>query len=152
MVLLDGSGQPQSAYFTGEKMVVRLNYSATSAYNNPSVYVLVTRTDGLLVTSCFSGEASVELGSFHGIGFVDVLFDPLLLGDGSYWVSVGIFPKKDGATSIYRLDPYDYRECACEFTVKRPVRPLQTVFDHAVRWSHEAQRCCEVVSAPSQTG
>ena len=137
VALLDSKEQGQSSYFTGEKMIVRLNYETTGAYENPSVYVLVTRADGLLVTSCFSGEAAVELGTFHKTGSVDVIFDPLLLGDGAYWISAGIFPKKDGPESIYRLDPYDYHECVCELTVKRQVRPLQTVCDHPVRWSHE---------------
>jgi ABC-type polysaccharide/polyol phosphate transport system ATPase subunit len=145
VTLLDGAMQPQSAYFTGEKMVIRLNYVATGVQENPSVYVLITRADGLLVTSCFSGEAGVELGAFRAAGSVDVIFDPLLLGDGSYWVSVGIFPKKDGAESIYRLDPYDYHECICELTVKRPVRPLQTVCDHPVRWFHESSGDAEAL-------
>lgn len=136
--LLDGTGQAQTNFVTGESMVVRLKYESTSAFENPSVYVLVTRVDGLLVTSAFSGEAAVELGTFDKAGSVDIVFDPLLLGDGSYWVSVGIFPKKEGAASIYRLDPYDYHECVCELTVKRPDRPLQTVCDHPVRWTHHA--------------
>jgi hypothetical protein len=136
--LLDGAEQPQSTYVTGEKMVVRVKYESTSNFENPSVYILITRVDGLLVTSSFSGEAAVELGTFYKTGSVDIVFDPLLLGDGSYWVSVGIFPRREGAESIYRLDPYDYHECVCEFTVKRPDRPLQTVCDHPVRWSHNA--------------
>jgi ABC-2 type transport system ATP-binding protein len=136
--LLDGAGQAQSTYVTGEKMVVRLQYEATRVLENPSVYILVTRVDGLLVTSAFSGEAAVDLGSFNKAGSVDIVFDPLIVGDGSYWVSVGIFPRREGAESIYRLDPYDYHECVCEVTVKRPDRPLQTVCDHPVRWSHNA--------------
>jgi ABC-type polysaccharide/polyol phosphate transport system ATPase subunit len=136
--LLDSAEQPQSAYVTGEKMVVRVKYESTSTFDNPSVYILITRVDGLLVTSSFSGEAAVEFGTFYKTGSVDIVFDPLLLGDGSYWVSVGIFPRREGPESIYRLDPYDYHECVCELTVKRPDRPLQTVYDQPVRWSHNA--------------
>jgi len=136
--LLDGAEQSQSAYVTGEKMVVRLTYESTRTFENPSVYILITREDGLLVTSAFSGEPAVELGNFSKTGTVDIVFDPLLLGDGSYLVSVGIFPRKEGAESIYRLDPYDLHENVCEFTVKRPDRPLQTVCDHPVSWSHKA--------------
>jgi hypothetical protein len=137
--LFDETGQPQYAYFRGERMVVRLTYETAGFYENPSVHVLATRQDGVFVTSCFSGEEPVDLGTFHGKGQVDVAFDPLLIGDGSYWLSVGLFPQREGPASIYRLDPYDYHERACEFTVRRPDRPLQTVFDHPVKWSHLVQ-------------
>jgi len=137
--LFDETGQPQYAYFRGERMVVRLTYETAGLYENPSVHVLVTRQDGVLVTSCFSGEEPVDLGTFQGGGQVDVVFDPLLIGDGSYWLSVGLFPRREGPASIYRMDPYDYHERACEFTVRRPDRPLQTVFDHPVKWSHLVQ-------------
>ena len=136
VLLLDREEQPVYAYFRGERMVVRIHYEATGPYENPSIYLLVTRQDGILTTSCFSGEEPTDLGVFQGTGFVDVVFDPLLLGDGGYWLSAGIFPHKQGPESIYRLDPFDYQERVCEFTVKRPNRPLQTVFDHSVTWSH----------------
>lgn len=136
VLLLDREEHTEYAYFRGDRMVVRVNYETTGFYENPSVYLLVSRHDGILVTSCFSGEEPTDLGVFKGTGYVDVVFDPLLLGDGSYWLSAGIFPHKEGPESIYRLDPYDYHERVCEFTVTRPTRPLQTVFDHPVKWSH----------------
>jgi ABC-type polysaccharide/polyol phosphate transport system ATPase subunit len=135
-LLLDREGRLEYAYFRGDRMVVRINYETAGHYQNPSVYLLVSSQDGILVTSCFSGEEPIDLGVFQGTGHVDIVFDPLLLGDGGYWFSVGIFPHKEGPESIYRLDPYDYHERASEFTVKRPTRPLQTVFDHPVKWSH----------------
>jgi lipopolysaccharide transport system ATP-binding protein len=138
--LLDWKGNSERAYFCGERMVVRIHYETAGRYENPSVYLLVTRQDGVLVTSCFSGEEPIDLGVFQGAGFVDVTFDPLLLGDGDYWLSAGIFPHKQGPESIYRLDPFDYHERACEFTIKRPIRPLQTVFDHPVMWFHKDAR------------
>ncbi len=136
--LLDRDERPEHVYFRGERMVVRVQYEAEGSYDNPSVFVLVAREDGTLATSCFSGEEPVDLGRFQGRGVVDVVFDPLLLGDGLYWLSVGIFPHKQGPESIYRLDPFDYHERVCEFAVKRPIRPLQTVFDHPVAWSHRS--------------
>lgn len=140
VLLLNQGDRPEYAYFRGERMVVRIHYEATNLYANPSIYLLVTRQDGVLATSCFSGEEPTDLGMFQGTGFVDVVFDPLCLGDGTYWLSVGIFPRKEGPESIYRLDPFDYHERICEFTVKRPIRPLQTVFDHPVTWSHQGTR------------
>ncbi len=136
--LLGRDERPEHVYFRGERMVVRVQYETDGGYDNPSVFVLVAREDGTLATSCFSGEEPVYLGRFQGRGVVDVIFDPLLLGDGIYWLSVGIFPHKQGPESIYRLDPFDYHERVCEFTVKRPVRPLQTVFDHPVAWAHRS--------------
>lgn len=138
--LLNREEQPEHAFFCGERMVVRIHYEAAGPYENPSVYVLVTRQDGVLATSCFSGEEPADVGLFQGTGFVDVVFDPLLIGDGAYWLSAGIFPHKQGPESIYRLDPFDYHERVCEFTMKRPTRPLQTAFDHPVTWVHRAGR------------
>jgi lipopolysaccharide transport system ATP-binding protein len=139
VLLLNREECQEHSYIRGDRMIVRVNYETAGCYRNPSVYLLISHQNGILATSCFSGEESVDLGVFQGIGQVDVVFDPLLLGDGSYWLSVGIFPHKEGPESIYRLDPYDYHERACEFTVKRPDRPLQTVFDHPVRWSHSCR-------------
>ncbi len=136
VLLLDRDEHPEYAYFRGDRMVVRINYKTAGLYHNPSIYLFVSSHDGILVTSCFSGEEPIDLGVFQGTGYVDVVFDPLLIGDGSYWLTVGIFPHKEGPESIYRLDPYDYHERVCEFTVTRPNRPLQTVFDHPVTWSH----------------
>ncbi len=140
VVLLNHAEQAEYAYFRGERMKVRVTYEAPGRFPNPSVYLLIARHDGTLVTSCFSGEEAVDLGDFQGTGHVDVLFDPLLLGDGAYWLSAGIFPHKEGPESIYRLEPYDFHEKVCEFTVKRPARPLQTVFDHPVTWIHGCPR------------
>jgi len=137
VLLLDRDEHTEYAYFRGDRMVVRINYKTAGLYRNPSIYLLVFSHDGPLVTSCFSGEEPIDLGVFQGTGYVDVVFDPLLIGDGSYWLTAGIFPHKEGPESIYRLDPYDYHERVCEFTVKRPNRPLQTVFDHPVTWSHQ---------------
>jgi len=139
VLLLGREGCQEYSYFRGDRMVVRVNYETAGRYRSPSVYLLISNQNGILATSCFSGEESVDLGVFQGAGQIDVVFDPLLLGDGSYWLSVGIFPHKEGPESIYRLDPYDYHERACEFTVKRPDRPLQTVFDHPVSWSHSCR-------------
>ena len=136
VLLLDRDEHPEYAYFRGDRMVVRINYKTIGIYQNPSIYLLVSSQNGTLVTSCFSGEEPIDLGEFQGTGYIDVVFDPLLIGDGSYWLTVGIFPHKEGPESIYRLDPHDYHERVCEFTVKRPNRPLQTVFDHPVKWSH----------------
>ncbi len=136
VLLLNREGRSEYAYFRGERMVVRVHYETDGIYRNPSVYLLVSSHEGILVTSSFSGEEPTDLGVFKGMGYVDVAFDPLLIGDGNYWLSAGIFPHKEGPESIYRLDPYDYHERVREFTVKRPTRPLQTVFDHPVKWSH----------------
>jgi lipopolysaccharide transport system ATP-binding protein len=135
--VLNSDEKEESCFFRGERMVIRVAYEAPSPQANPSLYILITRQDGTLATSCFSEEEGIEMGTFRGNGHVDVAYDPLLLGDGAYWLSVGIFPKKTGAESIYRMDPFDHHDQVCQLTVKRPDRPLQTVFDHPVRWSHE---------------
>jgi ABC-type polysaccharide/polyol phosphate transport system ATPase subunit len=135
--VLDNEDREESSFFRGERMVVRVAYEASSLKVNPSLYILITRHDGTLATSCFSEDERIELGTFQGTGYVDVVFDPLLLGDGTYWLTVGIFPQKTGAESIYRMDPFDHHDQVCQFTVKRPDRPLQTVFDHPVQWSHK---------------
>ncbi len=135
--VLDHEKKEETSFFRGERLVVRIAYDSSAAQVNPSISLVVTRHDGTLVTSCFSEDEGIDMGTFQGSGHVDVAFDPLLLGDGVYWLSVGIFPHKTGAETISRMDPFDYHDQACQFTVKRPARPLQTVFDHPVRWSHE---------------
>jgi len=135
--VLDSENKEESSFFRGERMVIRVAYEAPSVQVNASLYVLITRHDGVLATSRFSEDEGIEMGAFRGTGYVDVAFDPLLLGDGAYWLSVGIFPQKTGAETIYRMDPFDHHDQVSQFTVRRPDRPLQTVFDHPVQWSHK---------------
>lgn len=135
--LLDRGSRDRRAFFTGDRMVVRISYRLVRLIGNKvTFYCLVTREDGVLATRVFSGDPYVDLGDVGQEGYVDMIFDPLLLGQGQYFLSVGIFPHKEGASEIIRLDPYDFHDRLYTFSVKREGRPISTVFDHPIRWYH----------------
>ena len=79
---------------------------------------------------------------------IDLVADDLLLGDGQYDVSVALFEKRasKGETAFY-VDPMTIWEKTHRIEVKRPGRPLCTLFDQPMRITvlhqgQERQRPC----------
>jgi hypothetical protein len=58
-----------------------------------------------------------------------------MLGDGEFDVTVGVFPSRthQSETAFY-VDPMSLWERALRVGVRRPGRPLATLFDHPVRF------------------
>ncbi len=78
---------------------------------------------------------NVDTGSFPaGFSSFDLILDQLLLGDGEFDVTVGIFPRRDHvAETAFYVDPMCLWERAVRFGVRRPGRPLTTLFDQPIR-------------------
>ena len=134
--LLDANCKETYSFLSGDKMTVRVHYETERKFSNPGFYVLITRNDGVMMTTAFSSEPEVDLGVVKGKGYVDIIFEPLLLGQGEFFLSTGIFPYKTGKDAVMRLDPFDFHDKLYKFSVKRKKRPLMTAFEQPVKWQH----------------
>ncbi len=98
---------------------------------NPAVWIRLTRIDGILATSWLSHEPDRrELGVLRrGRSTLRVTIDDLMLGDGVFQVTVGLFPDKRGADTAFYSDPLCLWDRVLQIEVRRPTRPLSTIFD-----------------------
>jgi ABC-type polysaccharide/polyol phosphate transport system ATPase subunit len=105
--------------------------------SNPAAWVRFTRSDGIVATSWFSHEpARHDIGDLApGVHVIRLSIDDLLLGDGAYALTVGLFPDKRGADSVSYGDPICMWDQVVELVVRRAGRPLSTLFDQPMRIS-----------------
>lgn len=135
--VLDGAGQGKACFVTGETLAVRIGYRSQIRYGNPNLSVTIERADGLMMTSHSSKDGAVGTGQIEpGEGCFDLVFDPLLLGPGSYWVHAAI--TLDEALA-YGDTNFDRIERAQTFTVMASGRPYPVAIEHPVRWTRDGR-------------
>jgi len=102
---------------------------------NPAVWIRFTRSDGIVVTSWISSEPNYHaLGVFPpGCHSLQLSTEDLLLGDGLYYLTVALYPEKQGAASVYYMDPLCIWDHVLPIEIKRRTRPLSTLFDQPMR-------------------
>lgn len=139
--VLGPEGQAVSTFVQGTSLTVRVHVRTDRPVDRPVVWIKFTRADGVMATSWLSNEPElVDTGSFPaGSSTFDLVIDRLLLGDGEFDVTVGIFPRRDHASeTAFYVDPMSLWERAVRFGVRRPGRPLATVFDQPIRLVNNA--------------
>lgn len=93
--ILDSDGVERYVFITRERMRIRIYYVARVAVENPVFVVAIYRSDGTVVNQVISSKDGVSIPAISGNGYVDVIYDPLLIGEGDYVISVGIFKYVD---------------------------------------------------------
>jgi lipopolysaccharide transport system ATP-binding protein len=133
--LRNAQGRPSYAFFQHDPFSVALTITCREVVENPAVYVRFTRSDGVMATSWLSHEPELHDVGILGKGthVVEMTADDLLLGDGTYFLTVGLFPCKKGAETAYYADPLCLWDRVAQFEVKRRSRPLSTIFDQPMR-------------------
>lgn len=134
VALLDPMNNPARAFYQHDPMLIEIIVESTKPIDNPAVWLKFMRNDGVLASTWFSHEPE-----FHDIGEVAVgrtairiRLDDLMLGDGTFMLSVALFPRKQGQNSAFYVDPIVLWDRCVTFDVKRRGRPLATVFDQPV--------------------
>jgi lipopolysaccharide transport system ATP-binding protein len=129
--LLDADGQPAHGFFQHEGLRIRMHFDVASRLENPAVYLRITRNDGVMATSFHSHEPA-----FHDVGVlepgrrtIELAIDDLMLGDGKYFLTLGLFPLKHGADTAFYADPLCLWDRVNFIDVRRRTRPLTTIFD-----------------------
>ena len=133
--VLNSSKCPTYAFFQHEFLTIVITFRTQMKLVNPAVWVRFMRSDGVQATSWHSHEPeNVNLGEFHaGTHQLSVSINDLMLGDGTYLLTVALFPEKTFAESIFYIDPLCMWERCATLEVKRRGRTLSTVFDQPMK-------------------
>jgi lipopolysaccharide transport system ATP-binding protein len=129
--LVNSEGSPAYAFFQHSQLTILITLNCQEVVKNPAVWIRFTRADGVLATSWISHEPE-----FIDIGYLEpdqhtvaVTIDDLMLGDGFYFLTIGLFPEKLGVESTFYTDPLCMWDRIIQIEVKRRTRPLATIFD-----------------------
>jgi ABC-type polysaccharide/polyol phosphate transport system ATPase subunit len=129
--LLDGDGGRSAGFFQHERVRIRMHLDVKERLENPAVYVRVTRNDGVMATSFHSHEPA-----FHDLGVlepgrrtIEIDVPDLMLGDGKYFLTLGLFPLRHGGDTAFYTDPLCLWDRVVFLDVRRRSRPLTTIFD-----------------------
>lgn len=121
------------SFFQNDKIKIEITLNCTITIDNPAVWIKFLRSDGVLATSWLSHEPTyINIGRLApGEHVIALSTENILLGDGIFHVTVGLFPNKgDGtAQSAFYNDPYDLVDRVCSISIARKGRPLSTIFD-----------------------
>lgn len=133
--LLGEDGYPRKVFVSGETMVGRFYYRARLPVTNPTFVVCIYRAEGFCASQVFLETKEIGLGSINGEGIVEVIYDPLLLGKGSYVVSIGIF-KYCNLKDPSENPAYCVWDRAIHFQVNQPENIYKELglIVHPVKW------------------
>ena len=132
--VVDQDNNETNAFFQHSSLIIKVDVKALQDINNPAVWISFMRSDGVLVTSWFSHEPEfIDIGRISlGQATISLFISDLMLGDGQFYLSLGIFPEKKGAESTFYIDPLAMWERFTLIEVKRRGRSLSTLFDQPV--------------------
>jgi len=136
--ILDQKNKEKYSYFQGDNLKIKILYETPVPIENPGLYLLFVRHDGIFATSFFSAEKEtfheqINLGTLKGKGVLEVSWPKIQLGDGVYYLTVGFFPLKSWQKSAFHSEPYCLHDKSYKIDLKRPNRPLQTIFDQEIK-------------------
>ncbi|MGZ3725632.1 MAG: Wzt carbohydrate-binding domain-containing protein [Pseudobdellovibrio sp.] len=132
---LNNAGEETSSFFQHDQLKIVIDLISAQNINNPAVWIKWTRSDGILVTSWLSHEPELQdIGILQaGKNTLSLDIEDLMLGDGSFHVTVGLFEKKDGVETLTYNNPICLWDNVVNLEVRRKTRPLVTFFDQPVR-------------------
>lgn len=145
LTIHDREGAERYSFFQHDFCSLTVEFSCFENVINPAVWVRFMRSDGVIATSWLSHEpAHFDLGEFaNGQHRISIDIDDLMLGDGSYLVTVGLFPMKSGAETAFYIDPLCMWDQVVSLEIRRRGRPLTTIFDQPMYVSRDQERIRE---------
>jgi hypothetical protein len=99
--------------------------------------VTVHREDGVVAATFDAREAGVTFGPVDGTGEAMLTLDPVLLGQGRYFLSPHIYRDRFGLARPD--DVLDFHDRAYEVVVTRPGRTYEVAMEHPATWSIAAR-------------
>ncbi len=108
VAIVDVSGQEKSAFKTGERLLVRIEYLARERIVRPVFSIAFYSTDGTLYAAHETDWDNFDVDAIEGRGAIEALFDKLTLLPGGYLLSISIsdstgLSKYDWHQKAYRL-------------------------------------------------
>jgi hypothetical protein len=148
VLLGDADGDERVVFNVGCPLKVKVEVRAAETGRLPFIpAALVFRTDGLVVTRHVGTEHSLEITEGDLIQ-AELDFGPLMLGNGSYLLSIGLYRKLD-LDDVEPSEFYDYLDKSFEFRVVGSPRLHNELVRHPGAWSMNVGS--PVVEAASQT-
>jgi ABC-type polysaccharide/polyol phosphate transport system ATPase subunit len=134
VLISNTAGEVQHAFFQHEQVNISIYLKVNQPLKNPGVWIKFMRSDGVIATSWLSHEASLpEISTITKANTVIKLcINDLMLGDGIFLLTIGIFPDKEGGDSSFYVDPVAMWDRCSTIHIKRQGRPLSTIFDQPV--------------------
>ena len=134
--VLGPDGLPTTSVFSGDRAQVRLQYEGRVADHDLALVVTVHREDGVVAATFDAREAGVKFGPVDGMGEAMLTLDPVLLGQGRYFLSPHIYRDRFGLSRPD--DVLDFHDRLYEVVVTRPGRTYEVAMEHPATWTIEA--------------
>ncbi len=138
--IFDSDMNERYVFISREKMVIRLYYETNEKIENPVFVVAIYGVDGSVINQAISSKDGFRIESINGKGFVDLIYDPLIIGEGDYVVSAGIFKSVDlinrGENPAYSVHDRRYL-----LKVKQPynLRVPLGIVNQDIRWEAKSE-------------
>jgi len=131
----NGTGEVSDSIQSLGRLCIEIDYNAKSAVDSPLCRVQFHRGDGLFVMGSNTLRHELDLGILKGKGTIRLTYGSLPLGEGDFFVSVGLWP--DEYRSFIAERAYDYKENAYVLQVKQNRQHGGGLIasDHSWEWS-----------------
>lgn len=101
--LIDENHQPQHIYYTGQTLILEMDYVAHQPVDSPVFGIAVHRQDGLHISGPNTAFSGLNLGTIQGTGKIIYTVPNLPLLPGKYYFSVAVTKSDDS-------EIYDYHD------------------------------------------
>jgi lipopolysaccharide transport system ATP-binding protein len=135
--LMDGRGEEQTIFETGQPLLLRMDYEAHGSVRSPVFGMAIHRHDGAHVTGPNTALAGLKLPTLTGRGTVTFSVPYLPLLEGLYHLTVAVVNRDD-------TELYDYHDRAYPFRVVNLSGEVQERYGLMTlrgEWKHSANVC-----------
>lgn len=131
--LLNAAGADQYIFYTGERLVIEMAYTANQEIDGPIFGIAIHRADGVHITGPNTSFAGLDLGTVKGAGVITYTLPNLMLLEGSYQVSVAVTDRQD-------REMFDYHDRCYLFQVDNKDHEVQERYGMLTlngKWQHK---------------
>jgi homopolymeric O-antigen transport system ATP-binding protein len=107
--IMNDQNVEESIFYTGQALVLRLEYVAHQPLQSPVFGMAIHRNDGLHITGPNTAFARLDLGLVQGSGVITYTIPSLSLLEGLYHISVASTNRDDTEMFDYHHVAYDFR-------------------------------------------
>lgn len=118
----------KDSFFTGESIILSLNYETENRIESPVFFIEIARSDGITCCASRSLDEGLEIDAIEGKGKIKVDLSKMHLAAGVYMARLSIWDKD-------MIHPYAMRdEDVIRIVDEGRVRHVETVFLPKIKW------------------
>jgi lipopolysaccharide transport system ATP-binding protein len=107
--LLDGQKRERRTFKTGETLIVRMHYQAHQRIEGPIFGIAIHHEEGFHVYGPNTGLAKYPIEAIEGTGYMDFVVPELPLLQGTFLLTVAIFPSSGKGAYDYHHQVHSFR-------------------------------------------